>query len=65
MPGVNIGPGPLPPAALYAQRDPVIESTSKHYYWDGQGRRHARPAGMDDDEDEHDTGYIVRQVGIV
>ncbi len=56
-PGVLIGPGPLPPQALYAQEDPVIESTIKHHYWDTHGRRHARPQSAE--FNDQDTAEIV------
>ena len=38
-----LGQGPLPPEATTSQKDPRLEDTEKHYYWDSAGRRHRRP----------------------
>lgn len=57
QPGVHIGPGPLPPPALYEQRDPMVEETCKHFYWDEFGRRHNRPNTAE--YDDGDTAEIV------
>lgn len=56
-PGAYIGPGPLPPDALFAQRDPQVEKTLKRYYWDSEGRKHIRP--LDDEEQDQDTASII------
>ncbi len=56
-PGAYLGPGPLPPDALFAQRDPRVEKTMKRYYWDSEGRRHVRPP--DDEEQDQDTASII------
>ena len=56
-PGAYLGPGPLPPEALFAQRDPAVEKTMKRYYWDSEGRRHSRP--IDEEEKDQDTASII------
>ena len=55
--GAYIGPGPLPPDALFAQRDPAIEKTLQKFYWDSEGRRHSRP--VDDEDEDQDTASII------
>jgi len=57
QPGVLIGPGPLPPEALFSQRDPVLEHTFKNHYWDSHGRRHDRPNTAD--YDDSDSSEII------
>jgi calcium-binding protein CML len=57
QPGVLIGPGPLPPQALFEQKDPLIEKTLKQYYWDSHGRRHHRANGSE--YDDGDTAEII------
>lgn len=55
--GAYIGPGPLPPDALFEQRDPAVEKTLKKFYWDSEGRRHSRP--VDDENEDQDTASII------
>ena len=57
QPGVLIGPGPLPPEALFPQRDPILEHTFKKHYWDAHGRRHDRPNTAE--YDDTDTSEII------
>jgi len=46
LPGPSLGPGPLPPNATSRLKNPYMESTVKHYYWDTSGRRHENPSGV-------------------
>jgi Ca2+-binding EF-hand superfamily protein len=57
-PGAYLGPGPLPPDALFAQRDPKVEKTLKKYYWDSEGRKHVRVMD-DEDHQDQDTASII------
>lgn len=45
--GPLLGHGPLHPNATSALRDPRVELTMKHYYWDSAGRRHVRDSPDD------------------
>jgi hypothetical protein len=49
--GPVLGHGPLHPNATSALKDPRVEQTMKHYYWDSAGRRHVRD-GHDDTGNE-------------
>lgn len=42
LPGPIIGRGPLPSEATTAQKDPRIEKTISHFYWDEAGRKHRK-----------------------
>jgi len=57
QPGVLIGPGPLPPEALYTQENPILERAAKNHYWDCHGRRHGRPNTAE--FDDSDTSEII------
>lgn len=48
--GPVLGEGPLHPNATSGLKDPRMELTMQHYYWDSAGRRHAKPAGGSEDE---------------
>lgn len=39
QPGPHLGPGPLPPDALFSERDPNVEAYVKKYDWDEHGRK--------------------------
>eukprot|EP01031_Cornospumella_fuschlensis_P038327 gene38327-46577_t len=47
--GPVLGHGPLPPSATTKLKDPVIEQTIKRFYWDREGRRHAKDKSNQDD----------------
>eukprot|EP00981_Chlorochromonas_danica_P013310 scaffold6125_cov262-Ochromonas_danica.AAC.2 len=52
--GPLLGPGPLPPNATSALKDPLIERTIQQYYWDEAGRRHSKQSTQliqDNDEE--------------
>lgn len=56
QPGPHLGPGPLPPDALYSERDPDVEAYMKKYDWDEHGRKLLRPKEKWEDKS---TGEIV------
>ena len=55
-----IGQGPLPPDATTSQKDPRIEDTEKHYYWDSAGRRHRKSI-----EDEMNLSLVEQAMNAI
>ena len=50
LPGPIIGRGPLPSEATTSQKDPRIEKTFAHHYWDQAGRKHRKTHTEDESE---------------